>query len=155
MKKMSFISLVLLFTIMSSNNLFGQTWNAQQKEVWTNVETYWSIQAKGDAEGFLSYFSPDYMGWDYSSPVPQGKVSTAKYVALNMKNSKILFYDLTPVAIMVYGDIAIADYYYNLQTENLEAKKQWKSGRWTDILQKQGAKWVLIADHGGENKDQK
>jgi ketosteroid isomerase-like protein len=158
MKRNYFFSLVMFITLTSAN-AFGQTWSAQQKEVWTNVETYWSVQAKGDVEGFLSYFSQDYMGWDYGSPVPQGKTSTAKYITMNMKNSKMLFYDITPVAILVYGDIAIVDYYYSLQTENAEAKKQWKTGRWTDILQKQGGgagtKWVLIADHGGEDKDKK
>ena len=158
MKRIHFFSMVLLLTMTfmtQPTNLLGQTWNEKQKEVWTNVETYWSIQAKGDADGFLSYFSQDYMGWDYSSPVPQGKASTAKYISLNMKNSKMLFYDITPVAILVYGDIAIVDYYYTLQSENLENKKQWKTGRWTDILKKQDNKWVLIADHGGEDKDQK
>lgn len=155
---MNSFSIMLLLTVSSlfiTSTSFGQTWNTQQKEVWTNVETYWSLQAKGDAESFLSYFSPDYMGWSYNSPVPQGKESTAKYINMNIKNSKTLFYDLTPVAILIYGDIAIVDYYYTMQTENSEAKKQWKNGRWTDILKKQGTKWVLIADHGGADKDDK
>lgn len=147
---MLFLAIVLL-----TSTSYGQTWSDKQKEVWSNVENYWSLQAKGDADGFLSYFSQDYMGWDYGSPVPQGKTSTAKYITLNMKNSKVLFYDITPVAILVYNDIAIVDYYYSMQTENSESKKQWKTGRWTDILKKQDNRWVLIADHGGENKDQK
>jgi ketosteroid isomerase-like protein len=158
MKRINFFSMLLLLsmTLMSlTTKTYGQTWNAQQKEVWSNVETYWSVQAKGDVDGFLSYFSPDYMGWDYNSPVPQGKASTAKYITMSMKNSKILFYDITPAAILVYGDIAIVDYFYSMQTEGAENKKQWKSGRWTDILQKQGSKWVLIADHGGDDKDKK
>lgn len=74
MKRIHFFSLLLLLTILTAApNTFGQTWNAQQKEVWGNIETYWSLQAKGDADGFLSYFSTDYMGWDYGSPVPQGE----------------------------------------------------------------------------------
>lgn len=156
MKRIYFYSTMLFLAIvLLTSTSYGQTWNDKQKEVWSNVENYWSLQAKGDADGFLSYFSQDYMGWDYGSPVPQGKTSTAKYITLNMKNSKVLFYDITPVAILVYNDIAIVDYYYSMQTENSESKKQWKTGRWTDILKKQDNKWVLIADHGGENKDQK
>lgn len=159
MKRINFLSTVLLLAITSlATKSFAQTWNAQQKEVWTNVENYWAVQAKGDAESFLSYFSPDYMGWDYDSPMPQGKTSTAKYINFGIKNSKVLFYDITPAAILIYGDIAIVDYYYSMQTENLENKKQWKTGRWTDILQKQGpsgTKWLLIADHGGDNKNEK
>ena len=155
MKKHTFSGLLLVVFIITNpftGRLYGQIWNPQQKEIWTNVETYWSVQAKGDVEGFLSYFSPDYMGWDYDSPVPMGKAATAKYITNGMKNSKVLFYNITPVAILVYGEVAIVDYYYTIQSENSEAKKQWKNGRWTDILQKQGNKWVLIADHGGEEK---
>jgi uncharacterized protein (TIGR02246 family) len=156
MKRIYFYSTMLFLAIvLLTSTSYGQTWSDKQKEVWSNVENYWSLQAKGDADGFLSYFSQDYMGWDYGSPVPQGKTSTAKYITLNMKNSKVLFYDITPVAILVYNDIAIVDYYYSMQTENSESKKQWKTGRWTDILKKQDNRWVLIADHGGENKDQK
>ena len=158
MKRINFFSMLLLLSLtwMSlTTKTYGQTWNAQQKEVWSNVETYWSVQAKGDVDGFLSYFSADYMGWDYNSPVPQGKTSTAKYITMSMKNNKILFYDITPAAILVYGDIAIVDYFYSMQTEGADNKKQWKSGRWTDILQKQGSKWVLIADHGGDDKKEK
>jgi hypothetical protein len=38
--------------------------------------------------------------------------------------------------------------------ENTEGKKEWRNGRWTDILQKQApGKWILIGDHGGDEKD--
>jgi ketosteroid isomerase-like protein len=151
--QMGWLVLLLAFT----TNLFSQNWNAQQKEAWANVEAYWALQAKGDLAGFLSYFSPDYTGWGYDSPVPQGKAAVEKYVSMGMKNNKMLLYDITPVSILVYGDIAIVHYYYNMQRENLEGKKSWESGRWTDILQRQGqggtGKWVLISDHGGEVKN--
>jgi ketosteroid isomerase-like protein len=155
MKKVKFNWSMLLLSIafLSFTPAFGQTWNAQQKEVWSNVETYWGLQTKGDVDGFMTYFATDYMGWDYDSPVPSGKAAVTKYMNNAKNNGKVLFYDLTPVAIMVYGDIAIVDYYYNMQRENMEGKKDWRHGRWTDILQKQGSKWVLIADHGGDEKD--
>jgi ketosteroid isomerase-like protein len=141
--------LILPFT----GKLFGQTWSPQQKEVWSNVETYWSMDAKGDLDGFLSYFSDEYKGWSYNSIVPASKETTAKYMRHDHANSKKLFFDITPLSIHIHGDIAIVNYLYNLQTEDMEKKKKWSSGRWTDILKKTGAKWLLIADHGGEVKD--
>ena len=56
MKRINFFSMVLLLsmTLMSlTTKTYGQTWNAQQKEVWSNVETYWAVQAKGDVDGFI------------------------------------------------------------------------------------------------------
>ena len=158
MKRNHFFSIVLLLSIAGlslATNSYGQTWNQQQKDVWTNVDNYWALMAKGDIDGFMTYFGADYMGWDYDSPVPQSKAATAKYMNNGIKNGKTVFYDLSPVAILIYGDIAIVDYYFNTQRENLEGKKEWRSGRWTDVLQKLsgGSKWVLIADHGGDVKN--
>ena len=152
MKRVSIALTMLLFACTTP--VIAQNWNTQQKEAWTVVEAYWAAQAKGDAAGFLAYISPDYIGWGYEAPVPQNKASVEKYVSLGMKNNKILFYDISPTAILVYDDIAIVHYYYNMQLENLEGKKTWEHGRWTDILQRQAqGKWLLVSDHGGEMKN--
>ena len=147
--KLGWAMLLLAFTM----NVNAQNWTPQQKEVWSNVETYWDHQTKGNIDGFMSYFSADYMGWDYDSPVPEGKSAVGKYVTNGLKNRKTVFYNITPVSIQIFDDIAVVNYYYTTQTENMEGKKDWAKGRWTDILQKQGPKWVLVADHGGDVKD--
>jgi hypothetical protein len=33
-----------------------------------------------------------------------------------------------------------------------DGKKEAENGRWTDILMKQGTKWVMIGDNGGSAK---
>jgi ketosteroid isomerase-like protein len=142
---------MLLFMLLTAN-LHAQNWSPAQKEVWSNVEAYWDLQSKGNLDGFLSYFSDNYLGWDNDSPVPQNKAAVAKYSANGLKNRKTLFYDITPVSIQIHDDVAIVNYYFNIQSENMEGKKNWDHGRWTDILQRQGqssGKWVLIGDHGG------
>ena len=58
-----YIIIVLCLTSITSAQLFGQEWSAQQKEVWKNVQTYWDLDAKRDIEGFMSYFHSDYCGW--------------------------------------------------------------------------------------------
>ncbi len=47
------------------------------------------------------------------------------------------------------GNVAIVHYYYSTLIKNVEGKERNRSGRWTDILMKQGDKWVLIGDSGG------
>ena len=144
---------VAAFLLLISASLYAQSWDAKQKEVWMHVENYWDLQSKGNIEGYMAYFSNDYMGWDYDSPVPQGKSIVQKYMANGLKNRKTIFYNITPVSIQVLDDVAIVNYYYSVQSENMEGKKDWSKGRWTDILQRQGTKWVLVADHGGDVKD--
>jgi hypothetical protein len=39
---------------------------------------------------------------------------------------------------------------YTRLYKDSEGKEKREAGRWTDILMKDGNKWVLIGDHGGE-----
>ena len=150
-QKIKFFSMfaILAVLLFNSSSLFAQEWSAAQKEVWKNVETYWSLFAKGDYDGFQSYIHPDYRGWSNSSVLPTTKESHGKFLAFTMKNSKILVYDITPVAIQVYGNFAFVDYYFKMIEKENEGKTSSSSGRWTDILLKQDDKWLMIGDHGG------
>jgi ketosteroid isomerase-like protein len=60
-----------------------------------------------------------------------------------------MVYEITPLAITVRGEFAVVHYYYSQVSKSSEGKMSNVKGRWTDILLKQGDRWVLIADHGG------
>jgi hypothetical protein len=152
MKQFTIISLVLAvlcFLLLAATPLYAQEWSSAQKEVWKNVESYWALQAAGNLEGFLSYFHNDYMGWSYQSALPEDKATVRKFIDHDLKAQKTILYDIKPVAIGVYGNFAFADYYYMNVYKDVEGKEKSESGRWTDILMKQGDKWVMIGDHGG------
>ena len=137
---------LLMFT---ASPLLAQEWSAPQKEVWKNVEAYWALDAAGNTEGFLSYFHTDYMGWDNGRAVPGGKDVARKFITHGHKTSKTLVYDVQPVGIKIHGNVAFAHYHYVQITKDEAGKEKESAGRWTDILMKQGDKWVMIGDHGG------
>lgn len=152
MKHVKYFSVAIMLAFMfviHTTPIVAQEWSVAQKEVWKNVEVYWSLYAKGDYDGFQSYIHPDYRGWSNSSVLPTTKESHGKFLAYAMKNSKVLVYDITPVAIQVYGNFAFVDYYFKMIEKENEGKTSSSSGRWTDILLKQGDKWLMIGDHGG------
>lgn len=126
------------------------TWSAEQKEVWKNVETYWAHGAAGNTAALLEYFHADYKGWSYRNALPASKQRVAKFAAHEHKTTKTLVYDIEPVTVRVHGNVAYAHYVFTEIIKDSEGKEQNRSGRWTDILMKQGNKWVMIADHGGE-----
>lgn len=128
----------------------GEEWSAQQKEVWKNVEAYWALDAAGDTQGFLSYFHADYRGWGYDSAIPGTKERARKFLTHMHKSSKTLVYDVQPLTVRVQGNIAFVHYVYTRLYKDSEGKEKREAGRWTDILSKDGNKWVLIGDHGGE-----
>ena len=143
------VVVLAVFLATASTNLFAQEWNAAQKEVWKNVETYWALDAAGNLDGFMSYFHDSYIGWEMNQPMPGSKAVAKKFIEHDYKTEKTLVYNITPVSINVIGNVAIANYYYARIIKDTEGKEQTRSGRWADVLMKQGDKWVLIGDHGG------
>lgn len=143
------ITLVMLGSLPDA--LQAQQWSAAQKAVWSDVTAYWDLFAKGDADGMLSYFHADYSGWDVNDPLPTGKAYTEKGLKHFLERNQIVLYNIQPVAINVHGNFAIAHYYYSMTFKNSEGKEISTGGRWTDILSKQGGKWMLIGDHGGRS----
>lgn len=151
--KSSLLVAVLGCALLVSAPLSAQEWSKAQKEVWNNVETYWGLWAKRDVDGFLSYFHEDYSGWFNGSSLPSGKESVHKWLSHFFPNSENLVYEIKPVSIKVHGDFAIVHYYYSELSKNADGKNEMEQGRWTDILKKDGNRWLLIGDHGGESSE--
>jgi ketosteroid isomerase-like protein len=147
MKKLALA--VILLLLIPSSHIFSQEWSAVQKEVWKNVEAYNALADAGNVEGFMAYVHNDYLGWNYQSALPNDKATVRKFVEYGFKNSKTILTNIKPVAIGVFGNFAYVHYYYAVIYKDAEGKEKSESGRWTDILMKQGDKWVMIGDHGG------
>jgi ketosteroid isomerase-like protein len=147
MKKLCVAIAVLL--LLPSGYLFSQEWSAAQKEVWKNVEAYNAMADAGNVEGFMAYVHDDYHGWNYSSALPMDKATVRKFVEYEFKAAKTILSTVKPVAIVIFGNFAYVDYYYTVLYKDAEGKEKGEAGRWTDILMKQGDKWVMIGDHGG------
>jgi ketosteroid isomerase-like protein len=144
----------MTFVLLAAGTLLhqpvkAQEWSASQKEVLKVVNDYWAVMAKGDLAGFFDYFHTDYLGWDEGSTLPSTKSESQKALQFFTAGSKISFYEIKPVGVRVFGDYAYVHYYYTMVIEK-DGKKKVESGRWTDILMKQGGKWLCIGDHGGE-----
>ena len=149
--KKLFIVLSLLASVtLLSMPLQAQEWTETQKAVWKNVETYWALGATQDLEGVMAYFHTDYHGWNDQDALPGDKASTRKWFEHRMKTTKTLVQEIKPVGIKIHGNIAIVHYYFSTVIKDAEGKEKSASGRWTDILMKQGDMWVIISDHGGQ-----
>jgi hypothetical protein len=144
--------IVMCITLLSSAQLFGQEWSEEQKEAWKSVENSWEMSAKHDLEGSLAYIHGDYSGWWNWRALPANKDFLSKIIAHEFETTKVLIQDFQPVEIIILGNVAIVQYYYSRLIKDVEGKEKNDSGRWPDILVKQGDKWFLIADHGGSTE---
>jgi ketosteroid isomerase-like protein len=77
-----------------------------------------------------------------------------KFLDYGYKNEKTELNDLQPVSINIVDDVAIVHYHFTAITKDADGKKNYETGRWADVLKKQGEKWVLIGDHGGVTSDE-
>lgn len=125
-----------------------ENWSKTQDEVWKNVKDYTDLIMKGDIEGFLDYFHKNYSGWNNCEMIPANKANV-KNELWHLPKSEILSYNISPVAINVFKDVAIVHYYYSAASKNRNGKINQINGRNTDILLKQKDKWILIGDHVG------
>jgi hypothetical protein len=147
--------LVLLFAVILflafTQNILAQQWNAEQQEVWETINAQW--QADKDGKNWVDEFvHPDCFGWNNSTPMPSNKSNTTRWFKAYQSISKTLEYQITPTAIIVKDNFAIAHYYYVILNENYDKKIKREIGRWTDILIKEGDKWLIIAWQGGADK---
>lgn len=129
----------------------GQQWSPAQQEAWGTVEAYWQCFAAGDAECFLTYLHDDFSGWTHTHALPRDKEDMSQYLPLGFETSETLIHDIDPVGIKVHGDFAIVHYYYSRTFVDGSGARHSDTGRWTDILKRQGDRWVMIADHGGSD----
>ena len=144
---------VLCLAMLAATAAAAGDWSDAQKDVWADVQAYWELWTKGDITGFASHMHDDYSGWSVDSPMPASKASSTKWMSFWAGNNSVLLYEITPVAITIHGDVAVAHYYYSYVGKDGDGEVENVQGRWTDVLVKQGDRWLLFADHGGSVGD--
>ena len=85
-----FTTIILIAFIFLNGKSLSQQWSNEQKDVWSGVQKYWDVFAKGDAKTDLSYYDESYLGWEFQSKVPQDKANTSKWIEYMLGNSSIV-----------------------------------------------------------------
>jgi hypothetical protein len=150
MKTSMFVVVMLVITVGLVYPLLAQEkWTAEQKEVLAFEQKLWSLTKPEQMDEARAMFHPNYIGWNYGRPVPTPILR--QWWDYYSKASETIVWDISPLAIQVYGNFAFIDYYYSVMNhDKLKNEDKPEKGRWTDILMKENGKWLLIGDHGGE-----
>ena len=143
------LPLVVAAILLAPTATFAQQWSSAQADVWKNVEAYWDLYAREDVAGFLSYFHEDFSGWSAGDPVPTTKADRAKGLPRAFATSNVVYYQIKPIDIRVHGQVAIVHYFFWMTAQDPTGDESSTQGHWTDILMRQGNRWVMIGDAGG------
>ena len=139
----------LMALIILTSSLNSQEWSQSQLEVWRTIRAQWEASKEQDATWPEVYLHPSFLGWSDDNPMPRNKASVQKWQRYEMETSKTLEQELSPVGIVVEGNVAIAHYYFSSAIENYKGERKTIHGRFTDILTKEGERWRFLAWRGG------
>ena len=68
---------------------------------------------------------------------------------LHLPRRKVIWYELIPLAISIFKEVAIVHYIYSVKYQDANGNEKEKSGKNTDMLIKEKNKWLIIADNIG------
>ena len=140
------LSLVLLPTLAAA-----QTWTVEQQEIWTLEEQQWQMSKDKDLTWIEKMVHPNISYWDADEPGPQNRASLARWSRYSSSASTVLEQELFPIAVTITGNIAVAQYRYTMVRENYKKDRETATGRYTDVLVKEGDRWLFIAWAGGDD----
>ena len=147
---LSGIIAVLFLTPMSS---YAGDWSKDQKAVWATIGAQWEASKAKDYDKWGSYLADDFQGWSNEGAIPSDKASEISWIKFGSEQNKTLKYQLSPVKIVVHDKTAVAHYYFVSVNENKEGKRKTNTGRWTDVLVRDGKSWKFIGWQGGSDSD--
>ena len=94
---------------------------------------------------------PNLSYWAADRPMPQTKASVARWNRYENTTGTVLEQELFPISITITGNIAVVNYRYVIARENYEKKRETATGRYMDVLIKEGGRWLFIAWAGGDD----
>lgn len=149
---MSVRRLALSFALIAfANQAPAQTWSPEQQEVWRVEEQQWRMAAEKDLSWVDKMVHPNVSYWDIDQPGPQNKASLARWSRYGSTSTTVLEQELFPITITITGNIAVAQYRYAVARENYKKERETTTGRYTDVLVKEGGRWLFLAWAGGDD----
>jgi len=145
------LAVVCLALVAVAPAVPAQTWNKDQQEIWKLEEQQWKLSAAKDSSWIESMVHPNLTFWNSSWPAPQTKASLLLWDRYNNSSATVLQQELFPISITITGSIAVVQYRYSIARENYKKDQELVTGRYTDVLVKEGGRWLFITWAGGDD----
>ena len=144
-------SLLLLVTMAPTGAASAQTWSPEQQDLWQLEEQQWKMGAAKDLSWIESMVHPNISFWQSDQPMPRNKASLSRWSKYDTGNSTVLEQELFPISMTITGNVAVAQYRYQVASENYKKERETVTGRYTDVFVKDGGRWRFISWAGGDD----
>jgi hypothetical protein len=134
-----------------SGTVQAQSWTPEQQDVWKIEQKQWQMARDKDITWIESMVHPNLSYWETDSAVPQNRDSLTRWTRYQSAGSTTLEHELLPISIVVTGNVAVVNYYYNTASEDYKKERQRVSGHYMDVLIKDNGQWKFLAWAGGDD----
>jgi ketosteroid isomerase-like protein len=144
-------SLLFLAVTAYTSTASGQAGSPEQQEIWRLEEQQWKMAAAKDLTWIETMVHPNLSFWDTDQPMPRNKASLSRWSKYDSANTTVLEQELFPISVTITGDVAVAQYRYQIARENYKKERETVTGRYTDVFIKEGGRWRFITWAGGDD----
>jgi hypothetical protein len=125
--------------------------SADQQEVWKVEQQQWKLSQMKDDSWIDTLVHPNLRYWETGVPMPRDRASLKHWSRYSNENGTVLEQEIFPISTTITGNVAVVQYNYMMARENLKKERETVTGHYTDVLLKEGGKWLFIAWAGGDD----
>lgn len=125
--------------------------SADQQEIWKVEHQQWQMAATKDDSWIESLLHPNLRYWETGTPMPRDRASLKHWSRYGNDSGTVLEWEIFPISATITGNVAVVQYNYMMARENLKKEREMVTGHYTDVLMKDGGKWLFIAWAGGDD----
>jgi hypothetical protein len=142
MKKIFVTSIFLCGLIVFwGSPVFGEQWNAEQKEIIKTIQTRWEYMKQGNSEAYLDTVHDEALVWWSGEAIPLDKSNIGpRYRGWIASPSKPVSHRSKPLSIHILDNIAIVYSRFEWKAEG----KSFRSFRSMTVWKKEDNKWKNI-----------
>ncbi len=142
------VSAAILLAAPSVVSAQMPNWSKEQMEVWEVVSESWADDVAKNGKWPEAYADEQMVAWEADFPIPRSKASIAKWSRFYDSQGKTLQYEISPVAIAVSGNTAVANYMAVMVTQRADDKPEREVIGITETLVRTGNRWKYLATSG-------
>jgi len=142
-------AVLLLCTVADAAS--AQEWSAEQQEIWKVEQQQWKMSATKDMSWIDTMVHQNMKFWETGAPMPRDKASLKHWSRFDADNGSTLEQELFPISVTITGNVAVVQYNYMVARENYKKERETVTGHYTDVLVKEGGRWLFLTWAGGDD----
>jgi hypothetical protein len=144
-------------TVLAAYSALGtasaQEWSPEQQEIWKFEQQQWKMSAAEDLSWIDTMVHPNMRFWETGASMPRDKASLKHWSRFDADNGSTLEQELFPISATITGNVAVVQYDYVIARENYKKEREIVTGHYTDVLIKDGGRWMFLAWAGGDDPE--